>query len=152
MTNTTNTTMKREILFTPAYDKRDTDPAKNYGIHGLHITFNLINNYNEGITFSISTNWHLPHVQEEIDNRLPYPGFPYLSHKPQPFGLDGHWKTPRYEGQEAIKNCKITKGDCYCYGTSLTEDLFNLLVSEGEEAMWQLMEDRFNYWSKKEIK
>ena len=140
--------MKREIKFRPAFDKRSTDPRKNYGIHGLEIEFQLTNENNEGITFTISTNWQLPPVQRELDAKEIVSEFPYLFHKPQPFGLDGHWKSPRYEGQPASSNCTITKGACYCDGTSLTQDIFVLLVREGDEPVWELMEARFNEWSK----
>lgn len=141
--------MKRRIYFRPAFDKQHLVPAKNYGIHGMELVFELTTENDEGITFTISTNWQLPHVQQEIDSKPLNNMSPYLFHKPQPFGLDGHWKTPQYEGQQPIQNCLITKGDCYCDGTAITDDLFALLVSEGEEAVWKVMEERFNIWSKK---
>ena len=141
--------MERKIVFRPAFDRRDPDPSKNYGIHGMEIQFQLIGD-GEGITYTIFTNWMLPHVQEEADSRPVDHHFPYLFHKPQSAGMDGHWKTPRYEGQSEIENCHITGGECYCDGTAITKDAFNILVAEGEEALWKLMEERFISWSKTE--
>ena len=141
--------MERKIVFRPAFDRRDPDPSKNYGIHGMEIQFQLIGD-GEGITYTIFTNWMLPHVQEETDSRPVDHRFPYLFHKPQSAGMDGHWKTPRYEGQNRVESCRITDGICYCDGTAITQDAFNILVAEGEEALWKLMEERFISWSKTE--
>jgi len=57
--------LTREIKFSPAYDKRDPDPSKNYGIHGVTITF-LLKGEKGAVQFVLYTNWHLPHVDHEI--------------------------------------------------------------------------------------
>lgn len=151
MTDTTDTIdtteFTRKIVFRPAFDKRDPNPRKNYGIHGMEMCFQLIGDAG-GITFTIYTNWHLPHVQAELDAKNPSGSkFPYLSHTPTPAGVDGHWKTPAYEGQSEIDDCKITGGKCYCDGSGLlAEDVFRLLVTEGEEAVWKFLETKYNDW------
>jgi len=48
-----------------AFDKRDPDPSKNYGIHGSEIILSLKGD--EGaITWSLFTARHLPHVNKEL--------------------------------------------------------------------------------------
>jgi hypothetical protein len=50
--------------FLPAYDRRDSDPKKNYGIHG--VTLRMVLKGPEGaVQFVVYTNWQLPHVMEE---------------------------------------------------------------------------------------
>src|SRR6202140_5436330 len=107
--------MQRKIVFSPAF-----------GVHGLDIQFQLIGE-GEGITFTLYTNWMLPHVQKEFDERSSRGKSPYLFHKPQPGGIGGHWRTSRYEGQSAIEHCDITGGECYCCGSGPSDDVFNVL-------------------------
>lgn len=136
---------QREIVFVPAYDKSDPDPAKNYGVHGVHIWFNLIGD-GQGLTFSISTNWQLPHVQAQWDKDDRFR--PSSLYKPMAFGVDIHSKTPQYEGQTPRENCHITGGECYSDGSALLGDEFlQTLIAEGEEALWKRMEEQLRQWS-----
>ena len=41
-----------------------------------------------------------------------------------PTGIELHYPTPRYEGQQPYKNCGVSGGDCYIDGTSLGADRF----------------------------
>lgn len=136
----------REVKFVKAFDRRHDESGKNYGVHGLHIWFNLrCTDTGEGLTFSIATNWQLPHVQAETDAR-PGPDFsPWLFHKPQPFGVDIHRKTG--SGYEQ-PDCNITGGKCFSDGSAmLGEDFFNTLVEGGDEALWARMEQQYIDWS-----
>jgi len=144
-----NPELTRKVSFSPAFDRRDPNPKKNYGIHGVNINFSVVGPAG-GVTYTIYTNWQLPHVQAETDAKELFSGScRYMFHKPLSAGLNGHWKVPRYEGQSSIANCKITGGDCYCGGTSLTEDLFNRFVAEGDSAIWQTLEERYEDWKPK---
>jgi len=138
--------VKRNIHFEAAYDKRHEDPPKNYGVHGVHIWFELIDeSQGDGLTFSVSTNWNLPHVQKVRDQDLTL-----LLLKPMPFGVDIHSPRPRYEGQTCRENCSITGGKCYCDGSALLGDkFFQILVEGGDEALWKAMEERLIEWRKK---
>jgi hypothetical protein len=139
----------RKVSFTAAYDKRDPNPSKNYGIHGVHIYFTLSTEDKEGLTFSISTNWQLPHVQAETDSRPPPPSDPYLFYKPMSFGVDYHSHRPQYEGHHCTKNCHVTGGDCYSDGSALLgEEFLQTLISGGDEALWKRMEEQFLRWMK----
>ena len=139
----------RKISFHPAFDKRNSEPSKNYGIHGLEMCFTLIG-AEGGVSFHIYTNWHLPHVQEELDSKVPDDYYPYLMHSPQPAGVEGHWRVPQYEGQTPVKGCSVAGGDCYRDGSGLlATEFFNILVTEGEEAVWKALEKRYEDWKPK---
>lgn len=143
------TQFARKVYFQPAYDRRDPNPSKNYGIHGVHICFEVKNlEASEGVTFSVSTNWQLPNVQAEIDSRPQDPRFPYLSHKPQPFGVDIHTKTPQYPNQTPARTtCELTGGVCYCDGSGLLGDsFFQTLVEKGDDALFTRMEEQYFLW------
>lgn len=144
--------LERKIIWRPAFDKRHVEPGKNYGVHGVEIEFQLLGEAG-GVVFRISTNWMLPHVQAESDARPldENPHLRYMFHKPQSAGLDGHWKMPPYEGAYRYENCKITGGVCYCDGTSLTDSVFNLLVEQGEEALWKRLEEAYEEWKPKKV-
>jgi hypothetical protein len=51
----------RVIEFSPAWDRSHPDPKKDYGISDVEMVFGLFRD-DKGIEFSVSTNWHLPHV------------------------------------------------------------------------------------------
>lgn len=141
-------TFTHEIKIHAAYDKRNPNPKKNYGIHGAHIYFSVKTEDNEGLSFSVSTNWQLPHVQKEIDAKEPVPGLDkYWGHKPSAFSVDIHTKTPRYEGQSCIENCSITGGKCYADGSGmLGESFLETLITEGSEGLFKRMEQQFIDW------
>jgi hypothetical protein len=145
--------LTRKIIFTPAWDKTDPDPSKNCGVHGMELIFTL-SGPEGGVTFTIYTNWMLPHVQAKHDELLPgyiKAGDDWLSerpkthnmmhlfHKPQPATITYHSKKPTYDGQKSTQNdCKITGGPCYCDGSGLAaQELFTKFVAEGEDAVWR---------------
>lgn len=143
---------ERSVHWRPAFDKRSSDPKKNYGVHGLELQFRL-KGPEGGITFLIFTNWMLPHVQAETDAKPLTGRNPWLFHKPMPAGVDGHWKTPQYIEQRAIQCCELTGGDCYSDGSALlSNDLFDLLVAKGDQAVWKRLEELYEVWRPKATK
>jgi len=136
--------MERRIVFNKAWDKRDSDPSKNYGVHGVEIAFYLIGD-DGAVQFVIYTNWHIPSVQQEFDNKPPRSEFPYLSHKPLPADLGYHSYKPTYEGQEALTdNCHLLGGPCYYDGSTLNaERIFKILTVGGSEAVWTELENYY---------
>lgn len=60
---------KRIIEVIPAYDKRDLDPAKNYGVHGVELRM-LLQGSEGAVQFVVYTNRQLEHVQREFVSRL----------------------------------------------------------------------------------
>lgn len=132
--------LRKEIIFNPAYDKTHKDPKKDYGIHGVDMMWYLKGELG-AIQFVVYTNWHLPHVQKNLDARID-DQFPHLCCHPQPADVGYHSPTPQYEGQTLmIENCQVINGPCYYDSTCLqAQDIFNILVKEGGDAVWKEME------------
>lgn len=128
--------MERIVKFTPAFDRRDPDPSKNYGIHGVEMAMALKGDLG-AVQFVLYTNWHLPHVRPTLSDLSPLPA-----------DLGYHSPRPRYEGQQAVtEECRYVGGVCYYGGSSLrARDVFELLVREGDEAVWQLLESYYHEW------
>lgn len=133
---------EQRIEFSPAFDKRDSDPKKNYGIHGVTLTFYLIGE--EGaVQFVVYTNWHLPHVEKEFDAKPMESYDPCLLYKPMAADLGYHSKRPIYDGQEPMTDeCHLLGGKCYYDGSSLNADpVFDRLRSEGSVGVWSALEE-----------
>jgi hypothetical protein len=133
---------KREVVFTPAFDRRDPNPHKNYGIHGAEIRFYLIGA--QGATqFVIYTNWQLPEVTKELDARPVSTPFPHLLCRPMAADLGYHRLTPAYEGQDALTDdCELLGGrTCYYDGSGLqAQDVFETILREGDAVVWRELE------------
>ena len=128
--------LRREVLFNPAFDKRDPNPSKNYGIHGVDMRMYLIGELG-AVQFVLFTEWHLPHVQKELNAKLHARG-------PVPADLGYHSKTPRYEGQEVSHNCDLLRCSCYYDGSGLNADpIFEILLREGSEGVWRALENYY---------
>lgn len=130
----------RKVEITPAFDKRDPNPGKNYGIHGAEIRFVLLGSAG-AVQFLLYTNWMLPHVQRELDAK-------HSNHShchPLPADLGYHSLTPRYEGQESRPDCQYLDGKpCYYGGSGLNaQRVYDVMVAEGGEAMWRALEDYY---------
>lgn len=136
--------LTREVKIYPAFDKRNPDPAKNYGIKSMDLKF-LIKGDKGVVQFYIITNWNLPQVQIELDNKIPDTRFPYWLHKPMAADLGYHSYVPLYDGQKTMGPCEYLDGkDCYYDGSGLNaEGVFKTMVMEGGEAMWKELEDYY---------
>lgn len=144
-------TFKREIVMRPAYDKRDPDPSKNYGIHGVDMAFYLTGEKGT-IQFVVYTNWQLRHVQEEMDRKHDMSEDGRWLHSfchPQPADIGYHSPVPKYEGQDPITSkCSFIQGDCYYDGSSLSaEPIYWKLVEGGSDAVWKELEG----WYEREL-
>lgn len=129
---------ERRTIWAPAFDRRSDDPKKDYGIHGMEIKFLLIEDH-KAVQFVIYTSWMLPHVTKEHEQR---------GYHPSPMGADlgYHSPHPQYEDHTITKNCEWTDGDCYYDGSSLrAQELFEKFIAEGEEYMWQQLEEEWDY-------
>lgn len=129
---------ERRIEILPAYDKRNADPKKNYGIHNAELKFFLIGPKG-AIQFVVSTGWYLPHVHTEL-----LANGHGSTLKAWATDIGYHSPAPRYEGQEPITDaCPILNGQrCYYDGSSLNaEPIFKRMVAEGHEAVWEEMMD-----------
>ena len=127
--------MVKEIKFNPAYDKRDINPSKNYGIHGVELHF-ILKNEQGAVVFQLYTNWQLSHVV-----------IPDSLSKPFPADLVYHSPKSMYEGQDKLTdNCHILNGPCYYDGSGLNaQDPWNILLKEGSDGVWKFLEEYHNH-------
>lgn len=134
--------LTREIKWRPAFDKRNPDPNKNYGIHGAEMAWYL-KGPEGAIQFVIYTNWHLPHVRAEGEGRWE----PFMW-QPEAADIGYHSPVPRYEGQKPVESeCKLLGGPCYYDGSSLNaEPILETLIRDGDEAVWEEMARYYEMW------
>ncbi len=130
----------KEIFFTPAYDMRDPDPAKNYGIGAVKINFVLTGS--KGVVcFLMSSGWYLPssHVSLEIALR------------PMGFDLGYHSPKKMFKGQTASKCGYLPKGECYYDGSTLnSEPVLLALIEKGDIGVWEILEEYYKTTFKSE--
>lgn len=64
-------------------------------------------------------------------------------------GIEAHKTKPMYEGQNPIKNCQVTGGDCYCDGSSLqASERLGWINPEGsdDETIYRVLEGYYRNW------
>ena len=128
---------ERSITFRPAYDKRSSDPAKNYGIGSVRVRF-VLKGSSGAVQFVLVTNWFLPHIQLDLDRK--YRDHEMFCH-PDPTDLGYHSPTPRYEGQTSMGECDLLDGECYYDGSGLNaEPIYQRLLRDGHEGVWEELE------------
>jgi len=125
--------MERITEITPAYDKRNPDPSKNYGIHGVNLKFVLKGELG-AVQFLIFTNWQLPHVQREFGHQGPMAA-----------DIGYHSPMPMYDGQIQMADWEYLDGKpCYYDGSGLyANHFFDVMVSQGGDAMWAAIEQYY---------
>ena len=132
------------IRFDPAFDKRHSDPSKNYGIHGVNITF-ILKNENKAVQFVLFTNWQLPHVTKEFVAKPMSAIELECLFTPMAADLGYHSPISHYVGQEPMsEECEYTDGVCYYDGSGLAaESVYNTLLEEGDEGVWHELEEYY---------
>lgn len=97
--------LERIVEFSPAFDKRDPDPKKNFGVHGVEMRW-VLKGEKGAVQFLVYTNWQLPHVTQENVDRAKRARDIALElrcfWKPMAADLGYHSKFPMYDGQEAM--------------------------------------------------
>lgn len=138
--------MEKIIKFEPAYDKRNPDPKKNYGVHGVTMGFYLKGELGT-VQFTVFTNWHLSHVEKGMKHNTTwqYDDHVWCPFKPVPADLGYHSHKPIYENQSIIgENCEWTGGVCYYDGSTLNaEPIFDTLTKEGDKGVWRELENYY---------
>ena len=138
--------MERKISFEPAYDKRSSDPAKDYGIGSVGMRFILRGEFG-AVVFYVGTGWFLKDTEDRLLNNMvgktirnKYEANTIMA---MAYDLGWHSKNPMYEDQNVSqeKCCFLDDTPCYYYGTSLGADrVFDILKSKGDEAVWEELE------------
>lgn len=126
--------LERRVTFSPAYDKRAPDSAKNYGIGAMRGCFYLIGD--EGaVQFVIGTNWYLPHVHAELEARH-YSG---ITEGPRAWDLGYHSRAQTPSGTR-MEKCDLWEGGCWYDGSSLNaKPILGHFLEEGDEAVWKAL-------------
>lgn len=108
--------LERTTTFSPAFDKRDPDPSKDYGIG--HMTCRMVLKGEKGaLHFVWSTGILLPETTEEyarkgdLDWKQLSTDHWFSSSKPRGYDVGYHSLTPQYEGQEINWPTKMRKID-----------------------------------------
>lgn len=159
--------MERITKITPAWDKRDDDPKKNYGVHSSDLRMVLKGELG-AVQFVLYTGWYPKHVQFEHKAKN------LATMYPMPADLGYHSPKPMYEGQTRIgehqydfedtedmqlgdKTLKMPKMSvveekelpiceyigCPCYydGSSLNADrIYDILLERGSDGVWEELE------------
>lgn len=152
--------MEKLTTFLPAFDKRNPDPKKNYGIHGVELRMVLKGELG-AVQFVLYTNWQLPNVTEE--SRSEMTPEKYFLYEPRPADLGYHSPKPIYEGQlptgvrdvydENYEKKIGTEGTptpcvyldgkpCHYDGSGLNaKGTYNTLLEKGSDGVWKELED-----------
>lgn len=128
--------MEKWIEFTPAYDKRDPVPAKNYGIGCVDVGFYLRQD-GRAVQFKMYTGWYLP--QNKAAGLRTSDMFPMAA------DLGYHSPVPSYEGHTPLTdNCPIIEGQCFYDGSGLNaQPVMDRLIAEGHSAVWEELDRYF---------
>lgn len=145
--------MEKIVEFAPAFDKRNPDPSKNYGIHGVELRM-ILKGDKGAVQFVLYTNWHLPHVQQELVTKCHRQGGPSLiggspwcSNEPMPADLGYHSPIPRYDGQGiCTESCGYLDGKpCYYDGSGLNaKKVYEVLLEKGSDGVWEYLQDFYD--------
>ena len=141
------TTLTREVIFEPAFDKRDPNPSKNYGIRGVTIRF-LLRGDGRLVQLVLDSGWYLSHVQEEYKNRRPRFLYPVL---PASLELSYHSRVP-LNLEDVCAPCTFLGSECFSRGSFLGggESIRNILLSEGSDGVWRELEKYYKETSGEE--
>ena len=134
------TGFEKIIDLTPAYDKRDKNPSKNYGIGSVQIRF-VLKGKKGAIQFLVGTDWYLSENQKEMTDN-PLRGASIRGIKPDGWDVGYHSPKPMFDGQTSMGPCQYLDGkECYYDGSSLRADdwVEKFLLPGGSEAVWKEM-------------
>lgn len=135
---------ERRFFTRPAYDRRDPDPHKDYGICGLQLGMVLIGP-TASVSFVILTNWYLPHVRKEQNPEERFAEFAVgRGGGSYTMGADVsvHTDKPQdYQREGDSMPCDWRPGGkCWSDGSALAAgDFLEVLIAEGIEAVWEKM-------------
>lgn len=137
---------EERIEVTPAWDKRDDDPHKNYGIGGVDLRFALLEKTtNTAMVFVLGTHWHWLDAMAGYGGEGVHTITPKLG--PMPYDLGYHSSYPMYDGQEPMPkeaDCHYVDGLCYYDGSTLAaEGLFDILLREGHVGVFARLKEEW---------
>lgn len=130
--------MERITNVTPAYDQRNPNLNKNYGIGGMTLRF-ILKGELGATQFVFYTCQHLKSVSDELFFKQDKSYNPF---KGMGADIGYHAKTAQYDGQQSMK-CDMF-GECFYDGSSLRASEFeDKFLSEGDKAVWEMLESEY---------
>jgi len=134
--------MERIVEFSPAYDKRHSDPKQNYGIGAVEIRF-LLKGALGAMQFLLGTDWYPRELQASLRRKDADRG--WFGVQPMPWDIGYHSRVPRHEGQGAMGPCEYLDGaTCWYDGSSLqAEPIRDALLERGDAGVWDALEKRY---------
>lgn len=129
--------LQRHVRFGGAFDRRDPDPSKNYGIHCVDIAFVLQGDLG-AVQFKMYTGWFLPQ-NADASRRM-------ADLYPMAVDLGYHSPKPHYEDQTRISSdCEWVEGGCYYDGSTMNaEPVMARFIAEGDSGVWEELEGYYN--------
>lgn len=131
---------KKITLFNPAFDKRNPEPAKNYGI-GCVKCYMVLKGKKGAVHFIFGTGMYLPETHREWLSK-------FSDHDPvryMGYDVGYHSLKPTYKGEVGRDKCEWLGGKkCYGDGSALrAEKWMGIFVREGGEKIWQMLEEEY---------
>lgn len=132
-------TFERIVKIAPAFDKRNPQPSKDYGIHNAEM-YMVLKGALGAVIFSMSTGWFLPHVHDELVAK---------GSEIKPRGMAVAYCSPKPMSESQAdygkENCDWL--GCTCYGDVsylISDEVLNILITEGSEQVWKWLENYYN--------
>jgi len=127
-----NAAFERRVDFIPAFDRRDPNPSRNYGLGSMRIRFVLKGELG-AVQWMIGTSWDVESARKPTPWRD--------GTKPDGWDLGYHSPRPLYEGQTHMDSCDVLPGPCYYDGSGLNAELLiENFISQGTDYVWKALE------------
>ncbi len=135
--------LTRTVTFQAAWDKRNPDPAKNYGVHGIQIDF-VVRGPEGAVYVALMTDWVLPEVQQWHEQLAEAnPMLRQVNGRQLLDRVSIHSRIPR-EGWEANgKKCDFFDGPCWvtCFSYMASDPIWETMLREGDAGFWRSLEE-----------
>jgi hypothetical protein len=142
---------ERRLSMTPPYDRRHTDPSKNYGVHGVDLRLLLVKD-KQAVQFVAYLPVYLPQTLDFWQGQAETVKTFLIKGMGADVGY--HALAPQYEGQSSMANCDATGGACYYDGSGLrAEEWYQEWLVHGNDHIWTKLEEEYlmRFSEKKEM-
>lgn len=135
------TEFEKRIEFRAAFNRRDPDPKKDFGIHGAEAFF-CLRGPAGAVTFTLYTGWHLPEVVGAEDASYRYgKTLAEQGHYPMPATISYHSPVRREDYETGQESCDWIGGvPCFGDGTFIADPAFEALIRGGTDGLWEYLE------------
>ena len=130
--------LERIIKFSPAFDKTNTDPKKNYGIGSVRCWM-ILKGKLGAVQFMWNTGIYLPSVQAKYRHK------DLGQADGWDVGYHSLYKIRDWHDKPSQEHCEfLDDRPCYYDGSALRAiEWFKIFVSEGDEAIWALLNEYY---------